>query len=1779
MMTKEQIDQENRETVFRYLANADIDCPEMQTKILIKLTEKVQKSDEELEKLLGTNLKLLTAEEDLVFKRLYYSLNDNIQLSFNEADFKVKCINNLKGSSFCYFYGVEYWADYEILKNAKNAIQYVKVHYFRHPDGSIYKQAESLTEQIIISPNVKAMLILKFFKLLRCLDYATWEKLFQSDPRTIQDLLSIYSEGLVQGRESNAGQKNKIRTIGNNKEDEDGKVDQEEEIRKNLLDALKILKKSKNNANEDIKSKDEVIKQTFSDLDVKDKDELAKQKPKELIPNPDKLEESIRALEKFYDKKSQYNKNPNLHILLRLDISRFADVLSYREFPNIALRILPFFQRAFSSPNEKWDFILAVYLDSIELANQLLQWKSDINKSYHLFFFGEIYQILKDNVSNLFTGMTPLMFASAMGKVRMVDFLLNNGASIDGSLISNDPGFGSSRYVERWVAGKEGYTALMFAVLSGHVDCVRRLLEAKPNVFQSSANGLNAITLAESLKFETIDKMLKVYAKENTEMLRLAPPSIEFGQDKLKNYTMFSNISSIIIRNQDHSFSLMEVTEGLHPFASETTGYSQEQKRRFLSVAYHCINIDPDSCSLQRLGVIRAACQWNGCYYENEFFLLDIHNQDLFEGLRKGDSGLLSKHSIIYNPSVIHDRGILLQPMKAEARSNLNPSVTRFTTEILKIINSMERGREFTVSELKQLTNCYANSIENITKLINHIQKADSKSVAECLASIPKTDLNISIALSESPDYGHPQWYTNTRNACALTLSLWRRNDPKKDIELFEILKMLVESGASHKNDFELHEILKIKLLLVFTKTGSTQDFSVEDFNELTHNFLVRKRGGWSSTLYLYRDEAEKVLQLIVKYDRLDLLLVFEEFVQKHFPAYIEQNPFAQTILQYHSILSKYPTSNIVNAMVKRVDMADLIQTLEAFINFCSQTYAFRGEQDERVVKDRIESWISLLASHVGVSESTLKGDIDGELHSIHNFPFLKIMLSIAEVNKNKNIERLRKLPDKYVSYDDLPILQYLIETYSLRTEANRLVIMAAENLKVSAFKYLLPLASPEAQWQARASIRKGYSWEIDQTPRRLEMIQFFKETFNKLNNSNAALKLGVPLYQPDAKKINESLKMAMSNQDLEFVNEIVSTTQIREQDEHQFDFALSIDINKENIEFFTNLLNRLVDPKGHWTLLIPIVKSWLKVNRNADFLREYYRNHYINLAAFLPCVENAIRDDESKALSELLRQGILPNASILILDSNVVKCMTIMEFAMQQPKSFACQRLLLERGVVVQDQGQPLNAISSTLVDNYVVHNQHEILALLLKNNNSLGVVWCKASTYHKRSIIRKQPETARFFQSLLERVADFRRAVLKQDLEAVQKMIQDMPSVILPRILFDLLKQYIVGLLSNHPIVDAHIKSIDERYYVFKDANSFNMQSIEIISTLLHYMKTFKDSEILYLLHVFTLIRRFENHLKPSSASASAFASVSASMPQSSVSVLLEKIINIPCVAAHPALQWIDCFRCLDMDRLKRLLKNADPKLARYKPCLQITFSSNDDSDIIHVLLTLLPVGDKNPLILFLEIARETDFFSQRGKQASDFFGFLLKSNSYDNIMAKHESIINYFALSARWRLRPLKEALEAQYKLTLAEIATAEKNAAALSVFANGVLASPVKIQYSIMDIMPEILKYAGYNSFTRPQPDRVIPFTTIGTSTGSGRGLIFTKYYKNLMSGLGNRSHSASDLDPKDIKDCKEMAEIASITRINTAAASAATVSTATTATSASAGTQHEKSKNK
>ena len=74
--------------------------------------------------------------------------------------------------------------------------------------------------------------------------------------------------------------------------------------------------------------------------------------------------------------------------------------------------------------------------------------------------------------------MTPLLHAAYHGDLELVELLLSLGADVNMNV------------------HKEGYTALMFAALSGSVDVVRRLLEAGARTSRTNSVGRTATQMA-----------------------------------------------------------------------------------------------------------------------------------------------------------------------------------------------------------------------------------------------------------------------------------------------------------------------------------------------------------------------------------------------------------------------------------------------------------------------------------------------------------------------------------------------------------------------------------------------------------------------------------------------------------------------------------------------------------------------------------------------------------------------------------------------------------------------------------------------------------------------------------------------------------------------------------------------------------------------------------------------------------------------------------------------------------------------------------------------------------------------------------------------------------------------------------------------------------------------------------------------------------------------------------------------------------------------------------
>jgi len=183
-----------------------------------------------------------------------------------------------------------------------------------------------------------------------------------------------------------------------------------------------------------------------------------------------------------------------------------------------------------ANKNERWEeentpFLLAMN-DSEDMVQFLIEHgdQIDINLSNDL-------------------GETALMRASVKGCLKIIHYLVDNGALID-------------------IKDHQGNTPLMYAAKYGHTNVVQYFLEKKANIIEKNNNGETVLTLAFQGNFKTIIKLLMDEANqlsvssfiEDDDWIQL----INFAKhDKISEAIEWMNVKGITIYDTKNNYTLL----------------------------------------------------------------------------------------------------------------------------------------------------------------------------------------------------------------------------------------------------------------------------------------------------------------------------------------------------------------------------------------------------------------------------------------------------------------------------------------------------------------------------------------------------------------------------------------------------------------------------------------------------------------------------------------------------------------------------------------------------------------------------------------------------------------------------------------------------------------------------------------------------------------------------------------------------------------------------------------------------------------------------------------------------------------------------------------------------------------------------------------------------------------------------------------------------------------------------------------------------------------------
>lgn len=1599
--------------------------------------------------------------------------------------------------------------------------RYVKTRHFRLPNGKMIKQTEALDDCIFMQPHLEGILILRAIEILRWLEKEIWEQFTlkdKDDIKTWQDLLNLFSldnmdsiyipkffpmtqpEVRVLLPEENrdltyrAADRLLVPIIElalrgdtvqvNNRLD--AKVFTGYNISYTWKYQLNLVSAAVYSLREDLfaslmmrlshskqyrgindgvlrsrilsdifsltspgfeKEYEDSIKALASPTEAKDKDansswEVACSKQSRdpqikssIFPDLRKRTEwLINALEIYCEYFSRYRGNPKIHLSLPLD-TIIEKILLRRDFSIMSGKILFHFQHYLSSPQNRFPVFLAVYLRSPWLVAQLIKMGRDINRPFYQFYNLELdlRETLRKNIPYFSPGMTPLMLAIVLKEGESIRILLSHdNIKLDATLISSESTLGGINAQHAyWVSEYEGYTALMFAIeiSRGEESIVRQLLAAKPrqNIFHYAANGRNALTLSEKLGFPNIVKILRDYAE--THQLQPTPMSRVVEETAGYPYKIFSHIRTlcIVIRGKTHDnlYRLKISEDALHSFyCVMAEHFSIEKLLEHFNDSFPNIGFNANDFSLLKLGAIHFGIKESECHHLDEFYLFEIKNRKKRQEIIKQMGGEEPSSTVVKKETV--------------SKEEIPPGNTTLNEALESTVFSIDASGRVSEEEWKALSDCYKKCVEDQTILIGCVQSNDKKGVSELLARIPKRDLNITVPLAKKKNLTdlRPEYH----NALGVARDQFSQSHGENLVIKAEIIQMLIQAGACCTPDFKLHEMLRVKLEL---ERHSIAVFGAADFEDL----LARKEYA-----ELSRNEFEATLRVILYYDHLDIFNIYrgKDVLSEY---YRSNNKDDKRRSFKRGVLSL--AYKIVTSLAKELDQDTIEDALLSFIKHYSSNN--REDLGQKHVEEKIKEMLELLLRLCKMDADRLKQKIKFQLFSSPSF--LRLILSFCNLDQDKDRDFLESLLDTHWCHfhANLEVLEYLLKQYSLNQKVDELIVrrgadqLINSDINIKAIRILLPFASQRAIKETWKKVIECYSGpDVNTGPARMDEIL---QMFSRVSDGGALF-----FSQFLAVEINQALQTAFCRQDLALFNGIQRLTKIQKEDEACYSFASNTQVNGKNVNFITSLLNSLLDPRGRWTLFIPILQQLSLRTENKGFLEYYFREYHAKAAIELASIEDKIKKNDDKSLSEFLRIGGDPNANLFIISSGTIKRFSLMEIAMQH-RAFRCMSLLLVQGVIVYNEGHSFNVLSGEVLDQMVSDNEHGILTLLLKNNNDLELIWHRLKFYRTRisGCYGGKSMIAMCFDRLLKQVSDFSESVQEYNYQALSRHIRGMPQSMLIECLENLVRKFIEKrpnrfLYRNKFVGAAEVK----------------LSIVKIIELLLTNIKEIKIEKSHLLFDVLTLIRNCKDPLMPE---------------------YLAGITNTPVLRKHVFWLCLDSIYHLDFRQLKLLQDRYGVNILFNDPIsmkqwqgfgLAVSLIEEwlNSSAMPHFNIT----PEKNLLSLFLFVCIIPEqFFQGREQLAADFFKKLLQGSNSDKLFPQ-VSFLKFIIQNCQ--NEGLKKKISDLLRVLPEKIQKNEKNWAAVSVLFSFIRANPVHpLRYSILPVLkkPEegtgILAFAG------------------------------------------------------------------------------------------------------
>lgn len=1668
-------------------------------------------------------------------------------------------------------------------------VEYLKAYNFKHPDGTIVKQYVKMEEEIFLHPDLRVAFILSAIEKMRLLGRSAWEKLMQADLKTLQEVLEIFSyerkdtihkprffptnlpavkivkpldtedhlvtpqkilmnESLIKA--ALLGQSNSVMTHLQGK--------QNFNIHKAFSiegESLSLLSASilggqpilvdfllKNFLRADYEERWFHISQGINNntnMQSAIIQAISASKPgnvKVILQNIFKNEkishdikeniESYRIILKLLlDYSHRYRNHINIRLMnLLYHYNSFSKIIRTiflsKPSPKIIEIMVPFFSKTKKSVHLRQEppLFLGVFLQSPELVKAMIEQGANINRpSYEtLHYDTETVETIVKAMPCWLPGMTPLMLAAALNNEPMVSFLLSNRANPNIAFTVANAFHDSGRNAI-FVSEYEGFTALMFAIQNGNDTITDRLLKAGASPDHYAANGLNARSQAQKLNHETIIKKLSAYAAS----FHLQPIPIPKLVQAALPYRIHRHNSCIIVKlthsKENVLFYIKPYGSYLLPFFNMPMKHYSSEKVLTSLHFFHQLEFNSSNVTLHDMGTFSIGIKENSCHFADQIIVLELDQE-------------LSRHFLkTGHPKAFFSAEQLKKLTDSKTCSeDVNKKFSTLSMEILNIIMTMHSIRPFSATELEQINQIYAKSLNSQAQLVEFAKQGNQKGVSEQLASVRNSaDLDYFIPTPDKisnndqnryrcqvnhyPGYTNPLMSAlanNQRLIMGCLIKAGARYDRLSHYEIAQAMignidaKGFISIMDRHKeHQAQIYQADRIFDLIIeqdqletfqcfahyIFPTGLKKEFLETLIQESVSSSAVKILKFLLPMLSRETETIDKIFSLIIKKDKIE---IFQSFADCLFPTGLKKELLEKLIKEAVDKSSIKIVKFLIPKVSRETVEACLVAAVVTYVRVTlySCLYADNKKEIDNNIQMIAESLLPYCRPEQMASSNVIE-----KIISTGNQPLLKSILFFNKINKYQAVDplKLQNYLESAIGYDKLAIFQYLLSECFFKNEikeiADELLDYSAKNQKVDFLTVLIPMASEVGMRRAWRSA--------------LEADRVFKG--ERLILLSQTLQIFLTQFQPTAWDIGIALKVTFVSKDIKLFNQIKEAgAKITKEHKQYFIFAKETLVCKENSDFISSLLNSLVDPRGSWSLFVPIINGLARSKENFEFLENYFRNEYVKhaIGSSLSKIQKIIENDDSVALKNLIDSGVVDSNAFLFIPShidfinhNYYTFTTPIMMALKN-KRYLCMKLLLDLGVELHDDGvygnreNEINILTDNDWIDLVEKDQLEIIKSVLKINFEFVSFWRnliietgfskmtsdikqeksdnqkfdlikkddKISGINKKETqdkLKKQDEilnkaslTIKFLRDRKQFIEDFNLAVMTLNLKKMEECIELIPQFILKRSFSRFLEKFI----------SPHIGSIQLKEEGDRNSPDYGC----IVPPRLSHGLVKKELQFmvgLFIQHIHIIPR--ENLLE--------VCTISRLLERN----LMQKVRAVPSVSEENWCIWLDAIRYLDIDIMKFLLRqdtsergvnlnlNAFPLINRFN--IPESFA-------------------KTPFTLFLYACYSPHFYSpERQEKLLEVFKFMVINGADKSILEPQNPNDRNVGL---WLQNcphvQLRQGLELTLHNTCRNMRRAEKNWMTVGIVCNFLDANREdQRKYSILSLYPEILKLTG------------------------------------------------------------------------------------------------------